>query len=457
VILGAVIGIATAGLYLPEGEGEIDDAATLAILTLQGKLIAAADTIQPGSVTDQLATLDGLAATPAVARALAALNASVAGENGTRRARRLLELHRDRLDEADSPALHDAVLTAIDEPDRLSESEREQIRADMGWFGDLLLARDRPAGDPERREVLLSAYLTFAAAAALLVGAVLGLLAGLVLLATVLVLYFVRRAPGDVPAFVRVAADLASGRDFPVERQFERQGDGGAVYLQAFAVYLATVYLFQVGPYLLGLEIPWIGLSGILGASLIGLVWPVIRGVPAATAFRRIGLYRGQGVLKEIGCGLVGYLSILPILAAGFVMTAVLMWLPDFFASGGDEAPGVVSHPAAVWMAQGGWIVRLGVLFLAAVWAPFFEEALFRGAFQRYLRGRFALLPSALIISIIFAAIHPQGYVLVPALGALAFGFSLLREWRGSLIAPIVGHAVHNGALVAFMWVAFGS
>jgi len=37
----------------------------------------------------------------------------------------------------------------------------------------------------------------------------------------------------------------------------------------------------------------------------------------------------------------------------------------------------------------------------------------------------------------------------------LGFGFGLLREWRGSLIAPITAHAMHNGALVLVMSALF--
>jgi membrane protease YdiL (CAAX protease family) len=95
------------------------------------------------------------------------------------------------------------------------------------------------------------------------------------------------------------------------------------------------------------------------------------------------------------------------------------------------------------------------VLFLAAAFAPFFEEALFRGALQRGVRRRYGPVVSGLIVAFIFAVIHPQGFLLVPALGALGFGFAMLREWRGSLIAPMVAHAVHNGTLVTFMWMAF--
>jgi membrane protease YdiL (CAAX protease family) len=53
-----------------------------------------------------------------------------------------------------------------------------------------------------------------------------------------------------------------------------------------------------------------------------------------------------------------------------------------------------------------------------------------------------------LINSIIFAAIHPQGWLAIPALTVIAFNLSLIRQWRGSLIGPIVAHGVHNGILV---------
>jgi membrane protease YdiL (CAAX protease family) len=48
---------------------------------------------------------------------------------------------------------------------------------------------------------------------------------------------------------------------------------------------------------------------------------------------------------------------------------------------------------------------------------------------------------------LIFAAIHPQGLLFIPVLGALACGFSLAREWRGSLIPCIVAHGVNNFAV----------
>ena len=76
---------------------------------------------------------------------------------------------------------------------------------------------------------------------------------------------------------------------------------------------------------------------------------------------------------------------------------------------------------------------------------------MFRGVLYRYLRevsdrcGFFlSFLFSALVSSFIFAAIHPQGISFIPVLGALAVAFCIGREWRGSLIAPIVAHGINN-------------
>ncbi|HWB19430.1 MAG TPA: CPBP family intramembrane glutamic endopeptidase, partial [Phycisphaerales bacterium] len=55
---------------------------------------------------------------------------------------------------------------------------------------------------------------------------------------------------------------------------------------------------------------------------------------------------------------------------------------------------------------------------------------------------------SALVSSFIFAAIHPQGWVTIPALGSLAFCFCLMREWRGTLLPSMVMHGINNGLVM---------
>jgi membrane protease YdiL (CAAX protease family) len=84
---------------------------------------------------------------------------------------------------------------------------------------------------------------------------------------------------------------------------------------------------------------------------------------------------------------------------------------------------------------------------------------MFRGVFYRHLReatrrGGLAasLLVSGLVNSFLFAAVHPQGLLAVPVLMALALGFTLAREWRGSLLAGMVAHGLNNGLVALLMF-----
>jgi membrane protease YdiL (CAAX protease family) len=60
------------------------------------------------------------------------------------------------------------------------------------------------------------------------------------------------------------------------------------------------------------------------------------------------------------------------------------------------------------------------------------------------MRRRWGWLISASVVAVLFAAIHPQGWTFIPALGSIAIVLAALREWRGSLWAPITAHAMNN-------------
>ena len=83
---------------------------------------------------------------------------------------------------------------------------------------------------------------------------------------------------------------------------------------------------------------------------------------------------------------------------------------------------------------------------------------MFRGVLYRHLRdatrrwGTVAsILVGTLINSFVFAIIHPQGWVAVPALMSLAINFSLMREWRGTLIPAMILHAIQNGLVFGLL------
>jgi membrane protease YdiL (CAAX protease family) len=167
------------------------------------------------------------------------------------------------------------------------------------------------------------------------------------------------------------------------------------------------------------------------------LLWPRVRGVPWRTLRAELGWTIGRGVPREIGAGLVGYLAGLPIVALGLGLTLLLNRLT------GEDA----SHPIAR-DAAGGSAFR--VVLLLCVWAPLVEESVFRGALYRSLRPALRPVAAAAIVGVIFAALHPQGWTAIPVLASLGLSFALIREWRGTLIAPMAAHALHNGFVAAF-------
>jgi membrane protease YdiL (CAAX protease family) len=69
---------------------------------------------------------------------------------------------------------------------------------------------------------------------------------------------------------------------------------------------------------------------------------------------------------------------------------------------------------------------------------------MFRGILFHHLRTRWSWPASAGLVALIFAAIHPQGWAAIPILGAIAIVLAALREWRGSIIAPVAAHAFNN-------------
>ncbi len=437
LILIAAAGIASGHAWLNEAASNEDDTAALVILTLQGKILAAAETLAAGTLRKELPSLEITATTPGLARAQAVLYGLLHGDDlefGREKAAGLLDRHRRELTDPEQQRLHRLVEAAIDDPTMLAGDDREFLMAEMGWFGEIILSRDLPSDAVERKEPRTSALLVLSGMVLLLIMAGLGTLVGcgLLILATI---------------------QRADGRLLPRMGQPQHEG---ILYLEAFTVYIGLFFLLEILPAVLGLNRPWLSYGGLVALSLTGLLWPVLRGLPRATAFRDLGLYRGDGVLKEIGAGLAGYVAVLPVVAIGFAVTLAWVVLSQkFFPPSPEEGPELISHPVVVWIAHGGTGLRLAVLLLASGFAPFFEESLFRGALFRDLRRFRGPVLSAVIMGVLFAAIHPQGVAMIPALAGLAVGFALIREWRGSLIAPMAAHAMHNGILVGFMWLAF--
>lgn len=220
------------------------------------------------------------------------------------------------------------------------------------------------------------------------------------------------------------------------------QGPTG-VYIEAFAVWL-IVYLF--GSVLVH---SWVESDGSLairmlplgGAFICGLFWTILRGIKWDSICQDIGLHRGRGVLRELVAGLGGYLACLPLVALTLVLVLFLQRLTHQDAS----------HPIQQMLGE---VHPVWIYLLAAVFAPVTEEVMFRGLLFTHLRSRMGVMSSGLINGLIFAAIHPQGWIAIPTLCTIALILSWIREWRGSLIGPMMAHAFNNAVVVTILlWV----
>jgi membrane protease YdiL (CAAX protease family) len=97
------------------------------------------------------------------------------------------------------------------------------------------------------------------------------------------------------------------------------------------------------------------------------------------------------------------------------------------------------------------FLLLITFFFMATMWAPLVEELTFRGAFFRHLRSGVGPLLAALISAIVFGLIHPVPLLLTIPLMTLGFAFALMREWRGSIVAPMTAHWLHNTTVLTLI------
>jgi membrane protease YdiL (CAAX protease family) len=217
-----------------------------------------------------------------------------------------------------------------------------------------------------------------------------------------------------------------------IRRSYVPESSVGPAFLEGFTIYLVLYILMGLSLRMLRLgSIQWIWLATLILPVLFG--WVAFRGVSFDQCCRALGWHRGRGVFREIVAGISGYIGGLAFVVIGGVITLLLVRI-----SGARVSSPVVQE------LRGGVVHVLGIYAVACIFAPIMEETMFRGALFSHLRRSWGWAVSAGIVAFVFAMLHPQGWVAVPALGSIAMVLAALREWRGSLIAPIAAHACNN-------------
>ena len=332
----------------------------------------------------------------------------------------------DRLAGVDAAALRHLYRTG-----ELTDGERAGLVDRLGFFGQLAASQRKGADAADRAAVLGPARRSAVTAVVAGVTVVVAFVAGLALLVVGIVLFATGKMRWRFDPSAAVAVD------------------GRPVWLEAFAVWLGLYVATGLALRWLPVHLPiWAGEVALVGVTAVAVGWAAWRGgLSSAAARSAVGLTAGQGFFREVGLGLVGYLAGLPVLAAGFGVTATLMKLSHAKST----------HPIVAEFRPGmGAGAITALLLLAAVGAPVLEETMFRGALYGHLRRRHRAWVSAAVVAVLFAAVHPQGWAAVPALGSIALVLAALREWRGSLVGPMAAHALNNGVVVAVLALALG-
>jgi membrane protease YdiL (CAAX protease family) len=300
------------------------------------------------------------------------------------------------------------------EGDASLDSQQLLALKTYGWIGRLALSQNKPDSDPNRKAVLQSAVRMVILMMVLTMGILMTAGAGVILLTIAIVL----RKRGKLSSRL-TAPEIADN-----------------ALLEAFAIYLTG---FMALPALIQKFFPGFRIGAIILAMLavmMAILWPRFLGSAWKNYREALGWCRGRGVFREVGAGIVGYISGLPLLLGA---AAVSMFLARYTGK-------IPVHPIVNEVSRGPLHMLMWGL-MACAWAPIVEEIFFRGALFGHFRRHLPWATSGIITSLIFAIIHPQGWIAVPVLAVIGFNLSAIREWRGSLIASISAHALNNGSV----------
>lgn len=78
------------------------------------------------------------------------------------------------------------------------------------------------------------------------------------------------------------------------------------------------------------------------------------------------------------------------------------------------------------------------------------EESLFRGVIQAGLEGSLGRVGALLVAAAAFGCAHPISWLYAGLAGIMGLWFGLLWWWSGSLVAPVLAHALYD--FIALTW-----
>jgi len=159
----------------------------------------------------------------------------------------------------------------------------------------------------------------------------------------------------------------------------------------------------------------------------------------------RIGFSPSTGGLPGLVAWVVGGLSMgLVLVVSGTLLSAMTL---------GENSS--TQSALELFSEHSSFEVRAALAVSAVVFAPIFEEIVFRGFLYRNLRDIVGQTPAMLLTGFLFGLIHLDLHLVLPLTG-LGFALCLLFERSGSLLAPILVHAAWNLGQLTILTVLVG-
>lgn len=157
--------------------------------------------------------------------------------------------------------------------------------------------------------------------------------------------------------------------------------------------------------------------------------------------------FRGVRFPRDLGAGLVGYVSVFPLFFLTLVAVALLAYSFSY------EPP---PHPLVeVFLEEekrAPWLIAYSI-FLACVAGPVFEEIFFRGFCYPAFKKRWGVGVALTLSAGFFAFIHQNIFAFLPIF-VLGLGLGYLYEKWGTLVPSIVLHVVHNSIFIGYFFLA---
>ena len=151
-----------------------------------------------------------------------------------------------------------------------------------------------------------------------------------------------------------------------------------------------------------------------------------------------------EGLGSDITSAAAMFIAVWPLATGAIYLVLIIGRLiegPDFQMEQNEGLSIILKNPQ--------WSLRLLMIFFATILTPVFEELIFRGFLQSYLRD-IGLGPwrSILGASVVFSVLHPPMHL--PALLVLSIAMGYAYEKSGSLWRSIFIHFFFNSVQITF-------